>query len=71
MNIYDHIPDYNELYDEYERKQPTPHIDKSELLPKCDCCGKVITDEKLFDFDGTINCIECVMSCMKDTKNYI
>lgn len=57
MNISDHIPDYNELYDIYEASLPDPYI--SVEYPICDVCGEPITDEKMYDWDGTYSHIDC------------
>ena len=44
-----HIPDYNDLHDEYEAEQER----KLNKLPKCDCCGQPITDDYFYNIDGT------------------
>ena len=41
----DYIPDYNELFEDYEARQER----QEKKLPKCDCCGERIVKEKFFN----------------------
>ena len=60
----DPIADFNR-YDEEQQN----YLDK---LPKCDCCGEHITDEYLYDIDGTLFCEECLKDeFRKNTDDYI
>lgn len=52
----EYIPDYNDLHDAYEARQQR----KLDRFPKCDCCGKPITDDFLYDFDGDLWCESCL-----------
>lgn len=52
----DCIPDYTELHARHEAEQQR-ELDK---LPKCDYCGETITDEYLYDLDGTLCCENCL-----------
>lgn len=64
----DYIPDYTELHARYEAEQQR-ELDK---LPKCDCCGETITDDFLFDIDGTLYCEDCLNdSFRKPADDYI
>lgn len=64
----DYIPDYNELYSEYERQQERL-LDK---YPKCDNCEEPITDEHFYNIDGTFICEECMRNMYRvDTDDYI
>lgn len=64
----DHIPDYNDLHEEFEAEQER----KLDSLPKCDNCGEPIIDEHFYNIDGTYIC----ETCMRDeyrvkTDDYI
>lgn len=62
------IPDYNDLYDEYEAEQER----KLSKLPKCDCCGEPITDDYFYNIDGTYICEGCLeRDYRKKTDDYI
>ena len=64
----DYIPDYNDLYDEYERERER----RLEKYPKCDCCDNHITDEHFYNIDGTFICEACLNSeYRKYTNDYI
>lgn len=78
MNISDHIPDYNELYDRYEANLPDPFI--SVEYPVCATCGLPIKDKLMYDWDGGtydhIDCYkdvngECVEHYIQPTADYI
>lgn len=52
----EYIPDYNDLHALYEAEQDR----KEKKLPICDCCGERITDDCLYDIEGTIYCEDCL-----------
>lgn len=52
---YEMIPDYNDLFDAYDRKQAR----EEARLPHCDCCGEPIW-EKYYEINGEIYCEECL-----------
>ena len=61
-------PDYNELWDEYERNKQA-ELDK---LPRCNECGEPIQGEHLFDFYGKILCEDCVETfCIKEFRKAV
>ena len=64
----DYVPDYNDLFNEYESEQER-RLDK---LPKCDCCGEPITDDYCYNIDGTYIC-EALMreEYRKNTEDYM
>lgn len=62
-----HIPDYNDLHDEYEAEQER----KLNKLPKCDCCGQPITDDYFYNIDGTYICEDCLSDYRQKTDDYI
>jgi hypothetical protein len=49
------IPDYNDLFDAYDREQ----CRKEARLPHCCCCGDPIYEE-YYDIDGEVWCEECL-----------
>ena len=53
------IPDYNDLYDQYEAEQER-RLDK---LPVCSCCDEPIQDESAVVFNDEWICDDCL-------KNY-
>lgn len=57
----ENIPDYNDLYDQYEDEQEKI----ADRLPTCDNCGEHIIDDHLYDLDGTIYCESCLNECFK------
>lgn len=43
-----------------------------ERLPRCSECHERIYDQRLYDFDGTLICRECLIeNHEKKTENYI
>jgi formylmethanofuran dehydrogenase subunit E len=43
-----------------------------DSLPKCDICGEPITDDFLYDIDGTLVCEKCLNEeYRKPVDNYI
>ena len=63
----DYIPDYAEQYAEYEARLER----EAEKLPKCDCCGERIVEEKFYNFEGTYICMTCIDDYLVDTEDYI
>lgn len=75
----DRIPDYNELYDEYEAEQERlaarnrkKVCGERAVFPTCNVCSEEITDDFLYDLDGEITCRACFeWNHLKRTENYI
>ena len=64
----DYIPDYNDLYARHEAEQEK----MADKLPRCKYCGEPITDDYLYDLDGTLCCEDCLEDLFrKPTDNYI
>ena len=78
--MYNHIPDYNELYDIYEARQARYasvdrfkfERDPFEDYPICAVCNEHITDEELYDWDGaTFHHLDCYEDEDGSCKSYI
>lgn len=55
-------------FDRYDREQQA-ELDK---LPKCDICGKPITDDYFYNIDGTYICESCLNDeYRKKTEDYM
>ena len=65
--MYDSIPDYNDLFNEFEAAQE----ESEKKLPKCDCCGNRISTEKFFNVEGTYICPACIADYIVDTDDYM
>lgn len=65
--MYESIPDYNDLFEEYEAEQDR----KERKLPKCDYCGERIVEEKFYNIEGTYICVNCIDDFKVDTDNYM
>ena len=73
------VPDYNDLYDEYEAEQEASEkrngrrvIGERAVFPTCSVCGEEITDEFLYEVDGEIICRECFdWNHLKKTEDFI
>jgi formylmethanofuran dehydrogenase subunit E len=63
----DYIPDYNELFEDYEARQER----QEKKLPKCDCCGERIVKEKFFNVEGTYICPSCIEDYIVNTDEYL
>jgi formylmethanofuran dehydrogenase subunit E len=63
----EYIPDYNDLFDEYEADQER----KEKKPPKCDCCGNRITTYKFFNVEGTYICPSCMEDYIVNTDEYM
>lgn len=63
----DYIPDYTDLFNEYEAAQEQ----KEKKLPECSCCGKKITTDRFFNVEGTYICPSCIEDYIVDTEDYM
>lgn len=62
------LPDYNDLYDEYDRRQAR----ELEKLPKCEYCGEPIQDDYCYDIQEGVICEDCLIHHFrKRTEDYI
>lgn len=63
-----YLPDYNDLHREHEARQQR----ELDRLPKCEYCGKPITNEHLYNINGDVICKECLNdNFRKNTEDYI
>lgn len=52
----EYIPDYNDLFDEYEADQER----RLRKYPRCERCKERIVDEEFYNIDGTFICEDCL-----------
>ena len=64
----EYVPDNLDLFNAHEAQQQRA----LKRYPKCDYCGKTITDDRLFDIEGDIFHEECTEKQFKKwTEDYV
>lgn len=64
----DYIPDYTDMFNEYEAAQEN----RLRERPKCDCCREPIMEDYFFKINGEFVCETCLNEDYReDTEDYM